>query len=134
MRVNDEQFREARHLRRRRMHVQLAEHPADRDLYGGWNLRLFLEEEHAELQERRVDLAEALLVEAVGQVDAAHFAAKRGRKRCHPNPPADDRLGCADALQQRIPPEAAVFLHGSEVIALHSDVHPRIKTAIIASR
>ena len=80
MGVNDEQFRETGHLRCRRMHVQLSEHPADRHLHSRRNLRLAFEKQHPELKKCRTDLAVALLVQTVRQVDALYFATKRRRK------------------------------------------------------
>ncbi len=107
LRMDDEQFGEAGHLRRRRMHVQLTEHSAHRDLHGRRNLRLAFEEEHPELAERGADLAVGFLVEAAGQIDAPHFPPERRRKRFHLDSPARNRSRCVDALQQRIPPGTA---------------------------
>jgi hypothetical protein len=54
------------------------------------------EEKHSELKERRTDLAVALLIQTVRQVDAPDFATKRRRKRCHLDGAANKCLRCSD--------------------------------------
>jgi hypothetical protein len=89
MRVNVENLRVAGHLRRRRVHVKFSEHPADGHVHRRWNLRLFLEEQHALLEKGGAHLLIRLGVESVRQIDPSHLSAKCRRKRRDLDPAAD---------------------------------------------
>lgn len=62
----------------RRVKVQLAEHPADGDLRGRRDRRLFLEEQHLMVEMGLMDFCELIVGQAVGEIDAAHLRAQIG--------------------------------------------------------
>jgi hypothetical protein len=109
MRVNDEDLRVAGHLRRCRVHVELAKHPADRHVHRRRNFRLLLEEQHAVAEKRGAHLLIGLGVETVRQIDPAHFAAQRRRERRDLNPAAGRGLRCIASSKQGADPPAGIL-------------------------
>ena len=100
--MNHEHFGVPWHLRRCRMYVQFAKHPADLHLRRWRDLCLILEEQHPEAEERRANVPAGLLVQTAGQIDASNLGAECRRKgldlesltRCalwHVNVPATKR-------------------------------------------
>src|ERR1051326_8124136 len=83
--VDEKDLRMSLHERRRRgMHDELAEEPAER-LVLVRREALVAEEDDLVLGERFVDLLERALVERLAEIDAVHFGADDGRQLLHAN-------------------------------------------------
>jgi len=62
--------------------VQRTKHLTDLHLSGWRDLRLLLEEQYTEVEQRRADVAVGLFVKAGGEIDASNLCAKRRREGC----------------------------------------------------
>ena len=109
MGVNDEHFRVARHLGGCRVHVELAEHSADRHVHGRRDLRLLLEEQHPVLETGSAHLLTGALIEASGEIDSAHLCAESRRKWGDANRAADGGSRCVGRSKHQFSPRMDIL-------------------------